>query len=483
MKTSYIKALLICGFLPLIQACTENLQESPKTFISPENFFSNPASYESAVIGIYSNIGGYYSSNPMMMREMFSDINGAPSASFEQALPTYRNGHEPFFYNTRGEWSNSYSIIKNANFILSQLPGAPLDEATKNALTAEARFLRAYAYFQLVQFYGDIPLRTTPVENYSAVQAPKSSQEEVYNLIIEDLSYAESNLPENTAQQGRVYKAVATAMLAKVYLTTAGNPLKKTENYAKAKEKALSIINSGKFSLIEDYARVFHNSKYTSESIWEKLFVPGSGGNGLHGISSTALGYVTMLVPAPWFTASFPKGDQRRAWGIKDQYKGPAGTLLNPFFQKFVNNTYTETGVTPSGAGLLDYTIPIIRLAEIYLIAAEAENEVSGPANAYQYINVIRKRARVDKTDATHVPDLMGLSKDQLRSAILMERKWELHSEGSTWFDLKRTNTFSRIAETRGAELLNPIGNANQTWYIPDVEITNNNIPQNPSYQ
>lgn len=482
MKKSYIKILLLGTLLFTLQACDDDLQESPKTFISPENFFSNPNSYESAVKGIYSNMGGYYGSNSMMMREMFSDINGTPSASFEQALPSYRNGHEPFFYNTRGEWSNSYTMIKNANFVLSQLPKATLDDASKNALTAEARFLRAFAYFQLVQFYGDVPLRTTPIENYSDVQAPRNTQEEVYRLIFEDLTYAEANLPENAPQQGRVHKSVATAMLARVYLTSAGNPMKKTENFARAKEKAVAVINSGKFSLVEDYDRIFHNTKYTSESIWERLFVAGTGGNGLHGISSTAVGYVTILLPATWFTASFPVGDRRRAWGIQDNYKGPAGTVLSPFFQKFVNNTYTQTGVSPSGAGLLDYTIPVIRLAEMYLIAAEAENEVSGPENAYPYINAIRKRARVDKANATHVPDLKGLTKDQFRNAVLMERKWELHMEGNTWFDLKRTNTLSRIQELRGADLLHPIGTYNQTWYIPDVEITNNNIPQNPAY-
>ncbi len=482
MKRSYIKTLIFCTFLPFLQACNEELQESPKTFISPENFFSNPSSYESAVIGIYGNIGGYFSANSMMMREMFSDINGTPSASAEQALPSYRNGHEPFFYNTRGEWANSYTIIKNANFVLSKLPKGEISDALKNALTAEARFLRAFAYFQLVQFYGDIPLRTLPIENYSEVQASRNTQEEVYNLILEDLNYAEQNLPESAPQQGRVYKSVATAMLAKVYLTTAGNPMKKNENYPKARDKALAVINSGKFTLVDDYAKVFQNTKYSSESLWERLFVAGIGGNGLHGISSTALGYVPILLPASWFISSFPNGDQRRAWGIKDSYKGPSGAVLNPFFQKFVNNTYTEKGTAPSAAGLLEYTIPIIRLAEMYLIAAEAENEVSGPENAYQYINTIRKRARVDKTDASQVPDLKALSKEQFRNAVLMERKWELHMEGNSWFDLKRTNTISRIQELRGSELLHPIGAYNQTWYIPDVEITNNNIAQNPSY-
>jgi hypothetical protein len=89
----------------------------------------------------------------------------------------------------------------------------------------------------------------------------------------------------------------------------------------------------------------------------------------------------------------------------------------------------------------------------------------------------------VNKLNPLHVPDLAGLTKAQFTDAVLMERKWELHLEGSTWYDLKRTNTLSRIQTIRGAGLVHQIGTYNNTWYIPDVEITNNNIPQNPAYQ
>ena len=118
----------------------------------------------------------------------------------------------------------------------------------------------------------------------------------------------------------------------------------------------------------------------------------------------------------------------------------------------------------------------------MYLIAAEAENEINGPANAYPYINTIRRRARVDKGDPTNVPDLAGLTQDGFRQAVLKERKWEFALEGNTWFDMKRTNTFQLIQAQRGSQLINPIGPYNQTWLIPDIEITANNIPQNPLY-
>jgi hypothetical protein len=118
----------------------------------------------------------------------------------------------------------------------------------------------------------------------------------------------------------------------------------------------------------------------------------------------------------------------------------------------------------------------------MYLIAAEAENEINGPANAYQYINKIRQRARIDKNDPSQVPDLKNLSTEDFRKAVLNERKWELHLEGSAWFDLKRTQTYSLVQAARGSSLSVPIGTYNNTWLIPDFEISNNNIEQNPSY-
>ncbi len=483
MKNFYIAILSFSVLLFFLQGCEKSLQEVPKTVISPENYFTNSASYEAAVMGIYAQANTFTSTGNMLtMCEMFSDIYGPPSASVEQALPCYNNGTEPFFYNVRDSWSIPYTTIKNANFILSNLATAVLDDATKNALTAEARFLRGYAYYVLVQYFGDIPLRKVPVESFSDTQLPRSTQSDVYNFILEDLKFAEANLPDAAPQQGRVYKLVATSMLARVYLTTAGNPLNITANYTLARDKALAVIGSGKFILRDDYSTVFHNTVYTTESIWERLYFPSTGGNIFQTLCSTATGYLPSLVPATWFINSFAPGDQRKAWGIQQSYVDPTGKTLAPFFLKYVNTTFIDTKVLPSGAGLLNYSIPILRLAEMYLIAAEAENEMNGPGNAYQYINAIRQRARVNKSDPTHVPNLAGLTKDTFRSAVLLERKWELHLEGQTWFDLKRTNTLGIIQTLRGPVLKVPISTYNQQWYIPDVEVQNNNIPQNPAY-
>lgn len=482
MKQAFNSIYLFLLF-GLLSGCEKALVEKPKTFVSPDAFYTSADSYELSVLGIYRTIPGTLGNNGWLTRESFSDIIGEVSGAYEQGQPVYQNNHQPFFYNVRDQWSNHYAIIKDANFILKKLEEATILSATqKSALMAEARFLRAYAYFQLVQLFGDVPLRTEPLEDLTNVQISRSPQEEVYATIVEDLSFAEANLPDNAATTGRVYKLAATALLAKVYLTMAGNPLNQTQYYTNARDKAVEVINSNRFLLNDDYSKVFHNTSYTTESIWEQTYQPGVGGNPLMQNSATAPGYVYILTPAPWFINSFAAGDQRKEWGIKENYPAPSGTLP-PFFQKFVNLDWIDEGMITSNAGRLEYTVPLLRLAEMYLIAAEAENEINGPENAYPYINTIRRRARVNKLDPSNVPDLTGLSKDEFRNAVLMERKWELHLEGSSWYDLKRTNTLNRIQTIRGANLVHPIGTYNNTWYIPDNEITNNNIPQNPQYQ
>lgn len=486
MKKYLIIIIINSAIAFVFVGCKKMLVEKPVTFISPSNFFTNAQSYQSAVLGVYADLGGLYQSNTYMLLEMCTDIYRQPSPSFEQALPMWQNSPNPVYYNTIDAWASGYSLIKDANFILDNLANASIiDATTKSQLAAEARFLRAYAYLYLVQLYGDIPLRTTTIQSYSQIQIPRTSQDSIYNFILSDLNYAEANLPTTTSQQGRVYQLVATSLLSKVYLTMAGYPLRKTQYFQNARDEALKVINSGAFQLDNSYSSVFHNLGYTGESIWQGLYVQAYGGNPLHSISCPATQYNPILLPATWFINSFSPGDERSVWGIQQNYKDANGNMLPPFFQKFVNTTAIDQGIGPSASGLgmlTYYSLPYLRLGEIYLIAAEAENEINGPANAYQYINKIRSRARVNKSDPSNVPDLTGLSQDQFRDSVWMERKHELSQEGSSWFDMKRTNTFNNIQTVRGSQLVNPIGPYNSTWLIPYTEFVGNNIPQNPSY-
>jgi len=458
------------------------LDENPKTFISSANFYKSEGDFNAALKGIYVDIRNI--SIEKDLREVFADYNDSPESA-EQTGDLWKHNPSSNSWPIRYGWQYPYQMVNNANLILDALVNVELSASAESKIEGEAKFLRAFAYFQLVQLYGDLPLRTAPVKSLDETQKPKSPQAAVYDLIISDLTFAESNLPATVTDVGRVYKEVATALLAKVYLTSAGFPLNKTANYNLAKTKALEVIGSPKFALKSNYSDVFHQDKYTSESIWEALFAPPTIGNSMHARTAPTGNNTAILLPTAALISSFPLGDSRKEWGIKDGYTNAAGKkiALRTYYNKFINEKFFEDGVSPSTAGtLLGYTAPIIRLAEMYLIVAEAENEMNGPAAAYQYINKIRERARINKADVTHVPNLVNLSKEQFRAAVLMERKWELHLEGNAWFDLKRTQTFNKVQEARGAKLVVPIGAYNNTWIIPDFEISNNNIEQNPSY-
>ncbi|MDB4583462.1 RagB/SusD family nutrient uptake outer membrane protein [Draconibacterium sp.] len=474
--------ILFSIFFFLFSACTDILEEEPKTFISSANFYKSESDFEAALMGIYVDVRTI--GLQKNLREVFADYCDEPESA-EQTGDIWQNNPSENFWPIRRNWENPYSIVNNANLILSGLENIELDQTAEARIEAEAKCLRAFAYFQLVQLYGDIPLRTEPVRSLDETQKEKSAQKDVYDLIISDLIFAEANLPEDAPDLGRVYQSVAKALLAKVYLTTAGYPLNVTANYALAKNKADELITDSKFQLLNDYSQVFHNSTYTSETIWEALVSPPNVGNSLHSSCAPTGNQTAIMLPTDAFIASFPIGDKRKDWGVKDGYSNALGHEIigRTYFNKFINEQFFEDELSPAVANsTLDYTIPFLRLAEMYLIAAEAENEMNGPADAYQYINAIRERARIDKNDPTNVPDLSGLTKEQFKDAVLMERKWELHLEGSAWFDLKRTQTFNLVQEARGEQLVVPIGSYNNTWLIPDFEISNNSIEQNPSY-
>ncbi|RAJ08001.1 RagB/SusD family nutrient uptake outer membrane protein [Arenibacter echinorum] len=474
--------ILLCVFSLFFTACSDILEEEPKTFISSVNFYKSEADFNAALMGLYvdvRNIGLQKN-----LQEVFADYSDFPESA-EQTGDIWQNNPSANFWPIRQNWSYPYAIINNANLVLAGLENIELEAAVEAGIEAEAKCLRAYAYFQLVQLYGDIPLRTEPVRSLDEIQKEKSSQNDIYDLIINDLIFAESNLPDDAVDEGRVYKSAATGLLAKVYLTTAGYPLNITANYSLAKTKAVEVITSDKFQLLGDYAQVFHNNRYTSETIWEALVSPPNVGNPLHQNTAPTGNQTATMLPTEAFINSFAIGDRRMEWGIKDGYTNAKGNEIvsRTYYNKFIDEQFFEDELSPAEtSSTLDYTIPILRLAEMYLIAAEAENEMNGPAAAYEYINKVRERARIDNADPLNVPDLSGLSQEDFRDAVLMERKWELHLEGSAWFDLKRTQSFDLVQAARGTELVVPIGPYNNTWLIPDFEISNNNIDQNPSY-
>jgi len=475
---TWIKYILLLNLVGLFTACNDWLEEDPKTFIAPSNFYKTVEDFDGALKGLYPQ------ESPMDLVEVFADYNDKPESA-EQVGDIWANNPGYGFYVIRSAWSGPYARIKNANMILEMIEGKDFPQATKDRIIGEAKYMRALSYFLLVQLYGDVPLRTTVVTNSDDISIDRSPQADIYKLIFDDMLDAEAKLPVEAQQMGRANKHIAKALLARIYLTSAGFPMQIAENYAKARDKALEVINSNAYTLMPTFDKVFKTERYTAETIWARLYDAPDISSEKHKVTSPIESQTALYLPTDAFIATFDEGDWRREWGIKPEYINAKGTkvIKRTYYNKYINEEYLEQELPASNTSILPWQTHLIRLAEMYLIAAEAENEVNGPANAYQYINTIRKRARQDKDNAAHVPDLQGLSKEQFREAVLLERKHEFFAEGFAWFDLKRTQTFHKVQEARGDRLNAPIGAYNNTWPIPDFEIMNNNIPQNPEYR
>ncbi|MFD2599280.1 RagB/SusD family nutrient uptake outer membrane protein [Sphingobacterium corticis] len=304
-------------------------------------------------------------------------------------------------------------------------------------------FLRAYHYFLLTQYFGDVILMTAPLEDASeAFGLTRTPSEEVYQQIITDLEGAVTVLPlksdYDAANIGRASKGAALALLGKVYLTQ--------KNYPSARQTLEQILNMD-YSLLADYAQVFEpTNKNHAESIFEVQY---QGGNNLGEWSSfiytfaprdsegAVVGFPTARpqgwnIPTNDMIAAYETGDIRKDVSLKEGYTNSAGTYIPiPYINKY-NHPHTIVGRT-------DDNWPILRYADVLLMLAEAINEEVGPDQAYTHINQVRDRAGLSP--------LSGLTKESFRVAIAHERRVELAFENHRWFDLKRTLSSEQLVQ------------------------------------
>ncbi|SRR6266496_12471 len=471
MKKFRITFLLIIQLI-IIAGCKKFLEEKPKSIASPQIVLSSAEGLDAALVGAYSNITGWtkmYSWDVLKLNESFVDFQYAPQA------PDFSNGNVlSSDYPVNFAWSNLYKIISSANLVLANI-GNIGNDPNKNRIEGEAKFLRAWAYFDLVQFFGDVPLVLDPVNDPSNFQPPKSPQVDVYKQIISDLKDAESMMNDDAPQPSRVNKWIAKAYLSKVYLTMAGNPNNITtydgENtYSLALEKAKEVINSNRYDINIPYPTVFQTTD-DAETIWEvKCPATQSLYNHFTFLSQA------IFTPTNDFISSFDPNDIRGPkWGIRTSYvyNGTTYTFPLPTYMKFVDTVeYAQGQQFQSGLSLT-----IIRLADVLLMAAEADNEVNGApsSDAYNWINEVRHRAGI-----SDLPP--GLSQSAFREALFIERRKELYGEGFSWFDLKRFNKFDLLKNT-GRQFVTPI-DAHLNYYpIYNAETINNpNVTQNPGW-
>lgn len=485
INSPIIKICLLILFVGIYSGCESILNEEPKTFLSEDIVFSNEAGANSATKGIYSSLRdfSYYDRWFTGMVEMHSDyVNGrgsqAPVGAYQiNAVNISRIGNM---------YRAIYSSINLANGVLKNVPDIDMDPNLKTQYLAEARFLRGLGYYNLVRLFGGVPLRTEPTEGGNT-DLPRSSEDEVYSLVLEDLEFAENNLPNSYPQSdnGRATRWAAKTILADVFLTL--------ERWSDAASKSKEIIDSGEFSLVE---------VSNSEDFHEKIFGPGvdthtgeifsiqytqnRGAGWVAYLHKPAAGYSPGGVFAWWgeLQSFIGQGD----WATEDSPDLRRNAFLysgdeKQYLDATINMLFSKFRGTPSDMGL---EMPIIRYAEAFLIYAESLSQANnGPtAEAYEAVNTIRRRAygKDLNTPDSEVDLPSGLSAQEFRDAVIMERAKEFVLERKRWFDLLRTNTALEIIQGFGK----PISEKNLKWPIPAEEIENNDAlsdaDQNPGW-
>ena len=458
IKNRCLPVMLVFALLGIV-SCEQliDIPDNPPDQIEQSQLFSDSADIMSAVAGIYANFkiagGGTSLFNGMVTENMGM---AADEMSYSYSNDFQTNTYDASYYGLTSMWQNPYSILYQINVCIEGISGTDaLSASSKESLIAEMKVLRAMNYFYLVNLFGGVPVVTSSdyVENATV---PRATEDEVYQLMISDLTDAVNILTPEYPSEGRARpnRYVAEALLARVYLYHG--------DYEKAEEMADDVISSGLYQLTS-LNDVFLDG--STEAIWQLPSV-GTSSQTYEGYS--LLPYSNYSAPSyqvsDFLLNSFEDGDNRKTSWINASVVG--GTNYY-YFYKYKNRSATATPVEG---------YEFLRLAEQYLIRAEADIQLGGTDNlqkAAADINVVRERAGL--TD----PVVAG-SQDQMMNALMNERRHELFCEwGHRWFDLRRTGRMDSVLGAEKSGWQSYMG----TLPIPAKEIQNNiSLEQNPGY-
>lgn len=493
--------LIILGWLSL-SACEKFLEEKPKGFLTPDNFYENEQDLEAAVIGVYNGLRGtgesFLARRLQFLTWYCSGEAFSPNSAEQRQLSNYIfTADHP---DINRVWTAMYSLISRANNVVSRAQDMQMDQALKDQYVGEARFLRALSYFYGVRLWGALPLVTEEVVNISEVEIARSPLAEVYNVIIADLEFAAGALP-SVNQKGRASNAAAKGLLAKVYLTRASSDAAEADDYQRCAQLCQEVIDMPEHQLMPDYQQVFGPpNEHNAESLFEwqadrtiadsELSVLGSftlpkGIRLIEAQTPSDGGGIVSTIP---FFNLYEEDDYRRESTVVTEGRNTNGEWVSwKQFQipypapclKYVDRTATTRNEFAFCGNFI-----VLRLADVYLMRAEALNEIQGPTpEAYDLINAIRKRARNrDGSEPGSGPaDLVGLDKTAFRDAVLHERAIELGFEGHRWFDLVRTGRLISTLKTAFPGL--PISDKHMLFPLPPDELTLNPLlSQNPGW-
>lgn len=447
MKMKHI--LLFCSIIMMLASCSEFLEQEPTTILTDENAITNEASAQEAVLGMYGSLrrNGHYGIYHVLVPDVMSDVLRSVSA-----LPNINefDNNDVLTENVflQNMWTDPYYSILTSNHLLERIPSiSSIPVNVKNRMLAEAKFIRALSHFNLVRLFGDIPIITTTdkTEIEATQRRPVS---EVLDQIIQDLLDAEGDLPDRQESIGNftsddasrlmATKATASAMLARVYLFRAA-----AGDLDLIVAKTTSVIDNAFYELEEVYGDAFQGR--SKETIFEVYYAQDEQARlNLESTPGNQFNYAL----TDDFIAAVEEGDLRRDF------------LVVPSMSSFYSLKYAS----------LSSPAVVLRLADMYLMRAEARARQDDLEGGLGDLNIIRGRAGLTLME--------NLTKEELLLAIEKERFIEFAYEGLRFIDLKRTG---RTDAVLGAHNPNFWQSTDQLLPIPFLEV-NNGLTQNPGY-
>jgi hypothetical protein len=499
---NYRKYLYSTLLLTALLSCSD-MEEEPYGLINSTTFYKTAADAESAIVYCYAILPevGYYSRGYTIVTELptenLSQKGDAGTSNFEldELRTTATNA------NLDDMWTYIYRGISRVNGVITNVPGIAMAETTRNQITGEAYFLRALHYFNLVRMFGQVPIRLETIDSPAQIPVAKSSIQEVYALIIDDLKKSEQLITVARISEGRANKVAAQGLLSKVYLHLAssknsGSPgyefvSSADEMYAQAAAYSAKVVNEQTtFAFTDNLVDIWNTEIYKKAAVSEHIFDAAVDRGGDREGSFSKL--PNMFLPAdrpmeipynPSDPASsrinigqgwshfrtesnvynnYASNDKRKTdlivskyWNAGTEYNLDINSSSRPFTRKYIDPL--RIGDASS------CNTPIVRYSDILLVFAES----TGPTTeGYAAVNKVRARAGLGD-----LPPGLGVA--AFRQAVVEERALELAFEGHRLFDLRRTNTMEAVLVNKYGKT---ITSGAYFFPIPQREIDTNSL-------
>ncbi len=493
-KYIYIVLLLV------FPACDDFLEEDTRGILSPEGFYATEAQGEAGLFGLYSILkpGALYGKllytyTTYVTDDLTSTRRNGEANPLHDGLSTSNLG------GTVGIWNNLNKLVVNANSVITGVQNSDMDPDAKKIIVAEAIFLRSVGYYHLTHMFGDVVYhdRDLPIEELAELE--QISAEEIVAAMVADIKATEDDMAESfSSSEGiRATKWAAKTLRMKLLLWQ--------NDWEEAEAVGKDIINNSPHTLVPDFAELWDNEidGFNSETIWQIVYAQNQGTSvipdffnprlrdepadpqqrnaltdTLNALNEGFTGF-GLFTPTKDFIASLAPDDTRTPLNYSQEYLGfPLKFPYTPKFQNFDKETSPRQNHSDNNT--------VFRLADVYLMLAEALNEQNKPDEALTYINPIRVRAYEPDR-----PDLVGLDQAAVRQVISDERRWELVGEGHRRYDLIRWGTYLETVRNydynpEGLNMFDPSGIQDHQVLFPlspeQVRITPG-LRQTPGYE